>query len=207
MPSPAISEPECDAFLKAVEEAQDVRFIVASGSLPAGIPPDIFAKLALIAKNKNSKLIVDTSGDALKHALVHGVFLIKPNLKELALLTGVDELTDDEVPDAARTLINKGGCEAVVVSLGALGATLVTKTQVLKLWPPELIVKSTVGAGDSLVAGIVISLANGRDLAEAVQYGVACGSAATLNKGTELCRQHDVDRLFQLIESQIEVVL
>jgi len=189
MPSPAISEPECDAFLKAVEEAQDVRFIVASGSLPAGIPPDIFAKLALIAKNKNSKLIVDTSGDALKHALVHGVFLIKPNLKELALLTGVDELTDDEVPD------------------GALGATLVTKTQVLKLWPPELIVKSTVGAGDSLVAGIVISLANGRDLAEAVQYGVACGSAATLNKGTELCRQHDVDRLFQLIESQIEVVL
>jgi 6-phosphofructokinase 2 len=206
MPGPVIMEKEYDALLKSIEDAQDIRFIVASGSLPAGIPPDIFARLALIAKRKQARLVVDTSGEPLKHALKNGVYLIKPNLKELAFLTGAGELTDEQVPAAAKAIIKQGGCEAVVVSQGALGATLVTGTEVLKITPPQLDVKSTVGAGDSLVAGIIISLAGNQSLAEAVQYGVACGSAATLNAGTELCRKADAERLFRVIKNEILVV-
>jgi 6-phosphofructokinase 2 len=206
MPGPPISALECKGFLKSVEDAKGVEYIVASGSLPVGVPVDIFAELALIAKKKNAKLIVDTSGEALKHALANGVYLVKPNRKELASLAGVEELTDEQVPVAAKKIISTWGCEAVVVSLGPLGAMLVTKTQVLKISQPVVDVKSTVGAGDSLVAGIVLALAGHKCIEEAVQYGVACGSAATLNAGTELCRKADVERLFSLIKSNTEVL-
>jgi len=102
-------------------------------------------------------------------------------------------------------LIDSGCCEVLVVSMGALGALMVTKTEVLKITPPELVIKSTVGAGDSLVAGIVLSLDEGKCLAEAVQFGVACGSAATLNSGTELCARADADRICHMIRRIPEV--
>lgn len=205
MPGPRITDEEISAFLQRIELEQGVKFIVASGSLPDCVPADVFARIARIAKRTGAKLILDTSGDALKLALEEGVYLIKPNLRELALLVGEETIEPEHAIDFARELIDSGGSEVIVVSMGALGALMVTKTDVLRITPPELNIKSTVGAGDSLVAGIVLSLENGKSIEEAVQYGVACGSAATLNAGTQLCSKADADAIFEMIQKKAEV--
>ena len=203
MPGPTISEPEWQACLKSIEKIKDVEYIVASGSLPPGIPTDIFARIAFIARKKNARLIVDTSGEALKQAVQAGVYLIKPNLGELSSLLGKEELNIELVDDAARTIIDKGKCEVVVVSMGPAGAMLVTKDLAVQIMPPAVKRKSTVGAGDSMVAGMVLSLAENKSLIETVQYGVASGTAATMNPGTELCRKEDADYLYNIIRSKI----
>ena len=199
MPGSKVNESEWQACLNEITQLADVKYMVASGSLPPGAPTDIFAKVGLIAQQKGALLIVDTSGEALKKAVEAGVYLIKPNLRELAALIGKIELDITSVPHAAREVINSGNCEVVVVSMGPHGAYLVTKDFSIKITPPSLTVKSTVGAGDSMVAGIVLSLANSKNLIEAVRYGVACGSAATINYGTQLCSKVDADNIYDKI--------
>ena len=206
MPGPNISKLEWQDCLKNIETTIDVGYIVASGSLPQGIPTDIFARIAFIARKKNARLIVDTSGEALKEAVAAGVYLIKPNLGELSMLLRKEELNIELVEDAAREVIEKGNCEVVVVSMGPAGAMLVTKELALQIMPPAVKRKSTVGAGDSMVAGIALSLNRNKSLTEAVQYGVACGTAATMNPGTELCRKEDAEYLFKLIQNKIFVL-
>ncbi|HLG41257.1 MAG TPA: PfkB family carbohydrate kinase [Chitinophagaceae bacterium] len=132
----------------------------------------------------------------MKQTVQAGVYLIKPNLGELSSLIGKEELNIELVDDAAREVINKWKCEVVVVSMGAM---LVTKDLAMHILPPAVKIKSTVGAGDSMVAGIVLSLSQNKSLIEAARYGVACGTAATMNPGTELCRKEDADHLYKLI--------
>ena len=127
--------------------------------------------------------------------------MIKPNIGELSALVGKEELQPDEIEPAAKNLIRKGKCEIVVVSLGALGAMLVTNDQTFTIQAPAVKIKSTVGAGDSMVAGIVWYISKKKSLYESLQYGVACGTAATLNTGTGLCRKEDVERLFEQIKN------
>ncbi|HET9430852.1 MAG TPA: 1-phosphofructokinase family hexose kinase, partial [Chitinophagaceae bacterium] len=193
MPGPSIRESEWRELLTVLEN-QNADFIVASGSVPEGVTPDIFARIAMIARNKNSKFIVDTSGEPLKQALSKGVYLLKPNLGELASLSGRDHINENEAAELAKEIINKGQCEIIVVSMGPSGALLVTPDTVEKVRSPPVEKKSTVGAGDSMVAGIVWSLAKKKSLLESVQYGVASGTAATLNPGSELCRLEDVEK-------------
>lgn len=200
MPGLQVNEQEWQACLQSIEDINDVDFIVASGSLPEGIPTDIFARIALIAQKKKAKYIVDTTGEALIKAVEVGVYLIKPNLGELSALVGVEELNIESVGKVANKLIEKGKCEALAVSMGADGAMLVTKDSMVAIKPPKVERKSTVGAGDSMVAGIVLSLSKNKNLVESVQFGVACGTAATMNEGSELCRKEDAERLFDLIK-------
>ena len=192
MPMTALREKEYQQFLSELEAIKDLSYIIVSGSVPPGVPLSIFTEIANFAHQIKARLIVDTKGDALKKAVEAGVFLIKPNLGELSALVGKRELEVDEVKDVARSLIKSGKCEVVVVSMGAEGALLVTASITKQIKPPNVKRISTVGAGDSMVAGIVYALAQGSELTEAVQYGVACGTAATLNPGTELCRKEDV---------------
>jgi len=203
MPGMEVFEPEWKAFLKSIEQVEEVDFIVASGSLPKGIPKDIFGRIALIAQNKKAKFIVDTTGEALIKAVEAGVYLIKPNLGELSSLLGIEEIKIESVGKVARQLIEKGKCEVAVVSLGADGAMLVTKDDMHTIKPPKVERKSTVGAGDSMVAGIVLSLSKSNNLLKALQYGVACGTAATMNEGSELCRKKDADLLYELITNHV----
>jgi 6-phosphofructokinase 2 len=201
MPGTALSEGEWKQCLKVAEEINNVEFIIASGSLPPGVPTNIYAQLAKMAKNKNAKFIVDTSGEALQKALNKGVYLIKPNLGELAALAGKKELlNNDEIKNIAKEIINKGRSEIVVVSMGGAGAMLVTKDIAEIIKPPSVKRKSTVGAGDSMVAGIVFYLSQGKNIFEAVQYGVACGTAATMNSGTELCKKEDAEKVLKLLQ-------
>jgi len=191
---------EWQQCMDAIDKINDAAFLIASGSLPEGVPDDIFARLATISKKKNLKLVVDTSKAALKHAANEGVFMLKPNLNELSSLLGRKELNINEVAGAAKEIIEKKYCEVLLVSLGEKGAMLFTQHDQLKVSLPKVEKKSTVGAGDSMVAGFVLSLSQGKNFEDALRYGVACGTAATMNPGTELCNKKDADMLFQRIE-------
>ena len=199
MPGTDLSENEWKQCLKEVKKISKAEFIIASGSLPPGVPLNIYAQLAKIAKHNNAKFIVDTSGEALNQAADEGVYLLKPNLAELSSLTGIKKIDVANVEEVAKELIRKKGCDVIVGSLGIAGAILVTKSETYRITPPQVDRKSTVGAGDSMVAGIVYSLSRGMNLKQVLQYGVACGTAATMNPGTELCRKEDAEKLFKLL--------
>ena len=195
-PGTPISDVEKGNILQTIQELK-TKYLVVSGSLNEGLSPDFYQYIADFAKISGTKLIVDTSGEALKKVLEKGVYLAKPNVGELAKLIGVERLEMDEVAPAARKLIEKGSAEIVVVSLGAQGAVLVTATQTEFVPAPNVVKKSTVGAGDSMVGAMVWALSQNKPLKEVVQWGVACGSAATMNEGTQLFKLEDAKRLFE----------
>lgn len=174
--------------------------LVVSGSLPLGAPMNTYAEIAKLAKTMGSKMILDTSGDALKSAAESGVYLLKPNIGELCNLVGVESLELDLVDEAAQSIIEKGYCEVAVVSLGAAGALLVTKDSYQHFPAPPVKKVSTVGAGDSMVAGMTLALSEGKSLVEMVQLGVACGTAATMNPGATLFKKQDVHTLLNYIK-------
>lgn len=187
---------------KVLALLQDESFdmIVASGSLPPGIPTDFYKQLATLVNNKKARLVIDTSGAALKDAVDEGVFLIKPNINELASLYGKEDLKKEDADKAAKEIIAKGYCEVIVVSLGADGAMLVTANECHTVNAPDVEKKTTVGAGDSMVAGIIAGLAKKYDWLNILRYGVAAGSAATMSGGTELCKKEDVEMLFKKLQ-------
>jgi 6-phosphofructokinase 2 len=195
MPGAEIMPEEATEILKQIE-LSGADYLVASGSLSTGLGEDFYEKIAAISRKIGSKLIIDTSGEPLKMAIDEGVYLLKPNLSELAKLVGENTLELDQVDEAAREIIAKGGCEIVVVSLGPQGAVLVTK-DICELIPaPNVQKKSTVGAGDSMVGGMVWALSQGKSFHEMIRWGIACGSAATMNEGTQLFKKSDAERLF-----------
>ncbi|MDI5886902.1 1-phosphofructokinase family hexose kinase [Flavobacterium yafengii] len=196
-----ISEEESKRILETIANF-DLKFLVASGSLNEGLSIDFYQKIAEIAKKSNAKLIVDTSGESLKKALEIGVYMIKPNVGELAKLIGVERLELEEVNEAAKQIIAKGGAEIVVVSLGPQGGVLVTKDSYDFVPAPNVAKKSTVGAGDSMVGGMVWALSQNKSLKEVIRWGVACGSAATMNEGTQLFKFEDGKRLFEWLKNK-----
>jgi len=199
MPSSTLHTNEWEEIIATIEAIKDIEFLVASGSLPPGVPLDIFGRLAKIAKSKNAKFIVDTSGEPLKHATDVGVFLIKPNLDELSFLAGKKQLLPNEIKEIATELIAAGKCQNIVVSMGAKGALLFTKDSSFSIVPPSVVPLSTVGAGDSMVGGIIYYLSLDSSMIDAVHYGVACGTSATMRAGTELCKKEDADEIFNRV--------
>ncbi|WP_064196306.1 MULTISPECIES: 1-phosphofructokinase family hexose kinase [Emticicia] len=199
MPGAEILPEEANAILQKIE-ALKPEFLVASGSLSVGLGDGFYEKVAAVSRKIGSKLVIDTSGEPLKNAIDEGVFLLKPNVGELAKLVEEESLETDQVDEAAREIIAKGGCEIVVVSLGPQGAVLVTKDICEHIPAPSVQKKSTVGAGDSMVGGMVWALSTGKSLHEMLRWGVACGSAATMNEGTQLFKQADAQRLFEWLK-------
>lgn len=204
MPGTALNAEELDQCFQTVKSIRPKpSFIVFSGSLPSGVDDSVVAQFASIATESGSKFIVDTSGIPLKRAVEQGVYLIKPNLSELCSLAGKTYLELDEVESAARLVIKKGHSEVIVVSMGPAGALLVTKDICKRIPAPTVKKVSTVGAGDSMVAGITYMLDQSKSLIEAVQFGVACGTAATMNAGSQLCKRDDVLRLYKWVQNAI----
>lgn len=197
MPGPRLSREEQELFIReltSMEPPPD--YVVASGSLPPAVPPDFYARVAHFGKKRGAKVIIDVSGEALNAALREGVFLIKPNIREFRELAGKEIKEESQIMAAARKMVEDGRCEVLVISLGAAGALVVSERHTEHILPPTVPIVSKVGAGDSMVAGIVLSLARGNSLRESVIFGVASGTAAVMTPGTELCRREDVERLY-----------
>jgi 6-phosphofructokinase 2 len=203
MPGAMLADAECkvlfDAFIDLAPE-----LAVLSGSLPLGVPSDFYARATGHLHGRGARVVVDTSGEALLRCAGQGAFLIKASMHEFETLVGVPGLDEAQVGKLALQAVADGACEVLVVSLGAGGALWATSTEQVRLYAPPVTVRSTVGAGDSMVAGIVLALARGRALPDAMRFGVAAGSATVTQSGTALCRSEDVDRLIAQI-AQVHV--
>lgn len=199
MPGAALSEAETEEVLEKLRQSK-AEYVVASGSLPPQMDVNFYEKVAAISKEIGARLVLDTSGEPLRAACDEGVFLLKPNIGELEALVGAKDLQIDDVDDAARMLIGDGKCEVVIVSMGPKGAILVTKDLCEHVPAPPVQKRSTVGAGDSMVAGMTWALTQGLTYSEMIRWGVACGSAATMNEGTQLFLRADVERLMDWLK-------
>ena len=198
MPGPELAADEWIACLETLFNLNP-DYIVASGSLPQGVPLEFYGEITRYAREYGIRVIVDTAGDALNRTVGKGVFLLKPNLRELELFAGEKIQGETHIRGACRRLIAEGLAEALVVSMGAAGAVLVTSSDDMHFRAPVVPIASKVGAGDSMVGGIVMGLAQGRSLVDAVRLGVAAGSAAVMTAGTQLCRKEDAYRLYDAI--------
>jgi 6-phosphofructokinase 2 len=193
---PEIADAEWRAAVEATTSAaKSGGYVVASGSLAPGVPDDFYARVTRAAHEHGARVVVDASGEALAAALDEGVYLIKPSGRELGELVGSTLTTIEERIAAAEELVARGRVEVVALTLGGDGAALATADGTVFLTPPAITVHSTVGAGDSFLAGMVLRLAEGRELVEAFRAGVACGAATAMTTATELCHRVDVERL------------
>lgn len=198
---PEISSTELRSFLKHMDHLYPhPTYLVCSGSVPPGVPKDIYRLLIEWARPRNVKVFLDASGESLKQGIDALPFAIKPNQLELAELTGKEVNTVDEVVLVAKELHSRG-ISVVLVSLGPKGIVGISEEGAFLATPPKVEVNSPVGAGDSAVAGLLIAEVQGFGLVEAVKMAAAAGTAAVLTSGTELCRKEDVER----IEEEVSV--
>ena len=195
---PVLEQSEWQASLAALEEIE-CEYLIASGSLPRGVPDDYFVQVAAIAARKEMKLVLDTSGDALRKATERGVHLIKPSLGELEDLIGRKLPEPGDQEQAVRGLIDSGAADMIALTLGRDGALLGTRDGLRRLDGLKVKAKSAVGAGDSFLAAMTFALAQGRDPEDSVALGVAAGTAAVLTMGTQPCPRADVERMYERI--------
>ncbi|WP_448875560.1 6-phosphofructokinase II [Enterobacter hormaechei] len=196
MPGAKLSDDEFRQLEEKVLTIESGSLLVISGSLPPGVKTEKLTALVQAVLQRGIRCIVDSSGDALKAALEPGQLeLVKPNQKELSALVNRELNQPDDVRTAAEELVRTGKAHRVVVSLGPQGALAVDKTGCVQVVPPPMKSQSTVGAGDSMVGAMVLKLAQGASLLEIARYGVAAGSAATINQGTRLCSLADTQKI------------
>jgi 6-phosphofructokinase 2 len=197
LPGPVLAESEVARLLEAIERLDEPpAYVVASGSLPPECDPAIFHRLCALCGRMGARLVIDTSGPALSALEGSCAYLIKPSLREVQDLVGRELPTEADECAAARELLARGLAQIVVVSLAERGALLVTQGTELRMPALEVPLGSAVGAGDSMVAGLTLALASGRNLEEALRYGIAASAAALITPGTELARREDVERIY-----------
>lgn len=204
VPGPALGNAGRDTWyarLSALDPAPDL--IVLSGSLPPDASPGWFGEL-VTGLPERSRVVVDTKDEALRVALAVGVDVVKPNVAELAALVDRDLDGDAAVRRAARDLVDSGGARAVLVSLGRGGALLATADRSIRIAAPSVRARSKVGAGDSMVGGLVHGMNHGWDLADAAAHAVAAGAAAVMTEGTELCRADEVARQAEAVREETD---
>lgn len=201
MPGATLHDDELEALQNNLSQIDSGSLLVISGSLPPGVSLTQFVSLIKSAQQHGLRCIIDSSGDALAAALAIGdIELVKPNQKELSALVQRDLNQPDDVRNAAQEIVRSGKARRVVVSLGAQGALAVDAHSCVQVVPPPIKSQSTVGAGDSMVGAMTLKLAEGASLEEMVRYGVAAGSAATINQGTRLCSRENTQKIYTYLQ-------
>ena len=196
---PRVREPEWQACLAEAKRC-GCDYLIASGSLPRGVPDHFYARLGAVLAESGARFVLDTSGAELKAALEQGgVFLVKPSHCELAELAGRRLDTMEGVRDVAARIVEAGQAENVAVTMGAKGGLLVTADGSHFLPAVEVEARSAVGAGDSFLAAMTYGFASGLEAKEAFRLGVAAGAAAVQAPGIELCSAEDVKRLLERV--------
>ncbi|RDU99360.1 1-phosphofructokinase family hexose kinase [Trinickia dinghuensis] len=201
LPGPVVSEREWESCLERFESFEPAaNYLVLSGSLPPGVPADIYVSFICAARANGTRVVLDSSGPALRAALDAGVFLVKPSLGELSELAGRALAGESEWRAAALHLVRNGRAQIVALTLGSLGALLVTEHEVLRAGALPVSVVSAIGAGDALVGALVWALDRDLALAEAFRYGLAAASASLASPGTGLCNSEEVERIYRQVD-------
>lgn len=197
-PGPTVRVEEVEALVDSIFELRAPAFLVLSGSLLPGVPADLYPRVARRAAADGVPVVVDSDAE-LAGVLAEGVALIKPNGYELGRLVGreVNDLPSAwTAAEEARDL----GAATVVCSLGPLGALWVSAEGAWHATPPSVKVDSPLGSGDSLLAGVLVAMAEGAEPPEALRRGVAAGTATAMTPGTDLCRPSDVHAIASRVE-------
>ncbi|ANA79016.1 1-phosphofructokinase [Paenibacillus glucanolyticus] len=189
---PVIRPEETDALLHKLSQLQAGDIVVLSGSVPPSLGPGFYERLIGACRKSSAEFVMDTTGEALMKALVHRPLLVKPNHHELAELFGVVIDSNELLVTYGRKLLEEGA-QHVLISMAGEGALLITADQVYHANVPSGTVRNSVGAGDSMIAGFVGTLALGKDLLEAFRTGVASGSATAFSD--DLAVKEAIDRL------------
>ena len=188
-----------DFFALAKEEAARSEYVVLTGSLPPGCPDNTYGEL--IRAMGGTRCILDAGGPVLRLGAEAGPFLLKPNLAELEQALGAQLRTLRAIRDAALSFLRKGASH-VVVSMGAMGAMYVSEARTLYAPALRVEARSTVGAGDAMVGGMLLGLQKSGDMAQAFRYGIAAGAASVMTEGTQLIHPEDFERLVSQVKVQ-----
>lgn len=201
-PGPTIDASAQATLLERIQAlARPRSWWVLAGSLPPGVPADIYARIVEVVREAGGHTLLDTSGEALQKGCAAGPDLVKPNDVELSQLTGLPVAGPEQIVTAARQLQEMGAAR-IVVSLGKKGAMAIDEEEIVEAPAPPIAEKNPIGAGDSLVAGLVWALSRGGSLAEALPWGVACGAATAASSGTAVGNRADVERLRQDVQAR-----
>jgi 6-phosphofructokinase 2 len=175
----------------------DVRadWLVASGSLPPGFPADFYARVAHLARRRDLRFALDTSGLALQAALHQGVDLLKASLSEFQSIVGTQASDGDALVREASRLAAAGAASMIALTLGERGAILVTPTRRFVQSALPVQVRNSVGAGDSFLAGLVLGLARRQPDEEALRLAIATSAAAVMSRGTARVTGRQVEML------------
>jgi len=199
-PGPRVSAGELEKLVVKITSIKPKPcYIVMAGSVPPGVPYYIYRDLIQKMKGFGITTVLDSADLWLQEGIKARPDVVKPNMREAQTAMGVDLANEEDIIYAVKTLIS-GGIGIAAISRGREGMIIGDKNAVYKVVPPGVDVMSTVGAGDSTVAGLVFKLSSGGNLEEASRFAVAAGTAATLTPGTELCHMRDVERLLPLIK-------
>lgn len=171
--------------------------LVISGSLPPGIGEDIYFKLITEGKKRGSRVILDAEGEPFRIGIESAPHIVKPNKFEIETFAGRTLDSENDLIAVAREIIAKG-VEVVVISLGAEGALWVSSDTVMRGWVPK-IEEDAVGAGDSMVAGIVMGLVQGESSMEVFHRGLACALASVMSKGPALATPEFFEKASRLV--------
>lgn len=204
-PGEKLTRPDLDEMLDVLRRGLRRKWrnalVVISGSLPAGVEPNFYAALIVIAKVRGSRVFLDTSGDALRAGLEAGPAFVKPNLEEAEKLLGRRLKNERAIVNAAHELIRRGA-ETAAISLGADGLVWVERKSG-SAWfarPPRLKAVSAVGSGDATVAGFALAALKNMSTEPAIRLAVACGAANCLAKSPGRISRSDLKSLMPRIE-------
>jgi 6-phosphofructokinase 2 len=207
LPGPEWSEEAAARVLETIAAAlsrqpDPIAYLVASGSLPPGLPDDFYQRIGDLAGRAGARFILDTSGHELAvtaKGSEHPPFLWIMDQREAECVAGAPLANLDGLEQLGRELKSRHAAEIVVLTFSEGGAVAVSDGETMRLRPPKVGVVSKVGAGDSFVGGLVLKLASGASLREACAYGVAAAASAVTSPGTGLCNHEDTDRYFAMI--------
>jgi 6-phosphofructokinase 2 len=199
-PGPHITKDEFERFqrkMRRISPSPDL--VVVGGSLPPGVPSNVYYSIIMEAKKFGVRAILDSEGQWLAEGIKAKPYLVKPNVTEAEGLLGRELSDEDAVIKGALDIVDMG-VEIAVISRGEEGIIAATEKEVIKAVPPQVKVKSAVGAGDCTIAGLALKLANEESLFSACRLAVALGTAVVLTPGTELARRDDVEELLPQVK-------
>ncbi|HLR33829.1 MAG TPA: 1-phosphofructokinase [Tissierellales bacterium] len=199
-PGPKISQNELGDFYKTYEKLVDKSEIICgSGSIPQNAPVDIYKRLIEIAREKNKKFILDTSGETLREGIKASPYMIKPNEEELESIIGHSINTERELLEAIKG-IQEYGVKLIIVSLGAEGSVVCYEDKTYKVEAPKIKAINPVGSGDSMVAGIAVGLSRGYDFEKMIKLATSCGTANAMEKETGKVNINNVEKLMEEVK-------
>lgn len=192
---PEIKREEVDALFEKLEELKSGDYLILAGSIPKALPDNMYEKILERLDGKGVNFVVDATGDLLKNVLKYKPFMVKPNHHELGEIFGVEITALEDIEKYAKKL-QEMGAKNVLVSRGKDGAALIDefgKVHTMGNVPGKII--SSVGCGDSMVAGFVAGYAKKKDYAYALKLGSACGNATAFSSG--LATKNEIDKMLQ----------